>query len=470
MLAVRARSPVRASGARPASRPMPPSLPGSPLHTDVRPRASARARSRGSCATAPTPRPACGWCWPAGSCPSGWRCRCCGWPCAIRSTTCACWPTPCSSARSARSRARSRRCWARAAQRRRAAAAAARCRPRPAGRAVLGAGLPGAGRGRAAGLLARPGAVATRAEVLRRHERQPAHGAAGRAGAAAARPRRRGPGRCWRRPSAAGLPIEVVGPYLAEVEYLERRPRRRPPAGGRCSPARPACGPGWPPSWSAGRERRQAAAAAAPAQGADIGLLLEGTYPFVSGGVSSWVHEIITGLPELTFGIVFIGSSPEDYKPIRYKLPPNLVHVETHYLAEQPTPRRMGSSRQEGSRASSSWPSCTTSSASRARDISRGPARGGGQDRDRRRHRLARLPLQRRDLAPDLRLATTSFCTSPSFVDYFWTVRTMHGPLFKMAEIAARGAAVQGAALGVDRVRRLPGLAAAAAAAAAPSS
>ena len=43
----------------------------------------------------------------------------------------------------------------------------------------------------------------------------------------------------------------------------------------------------------------------------DVGLLLEGTYPYVSGGVSSWVHEIISGLPELTFGAIFLGASPE---------------------------------------------------------------------------------------------------------------------------------------------------------------
>ena len=32
---------------------------------------------------------------------------------------------------------------------------------------------------------------------------------------------------------------------------------------------------------------------------ADVCLLVEGTYPFVSGGVSSWVHDIILGHPEL---------------------------------------------------------------------------------------------------------------------------------------------------------------------------
>ena len=32
---------------------------------------------------------------------------------------------------------------------------------------------------------------------------------------------------------------------------------------------------------------------------ADVGLLLEGTYPYVSGGVSSWVHQIINGFPRV---------------------------------------------------------------------------------------------------------------------------------------------------------------------------
>jgi hypothetical protein len=45
-------------------------------------------------------------------------------------------------------------------------------------------------------------------------------------------------------------------------------------------------------------------------QSADIGLLLEGTYPYVSGGVSSWVNQIIKGFPEYTFALCFVGQSP----------------------------------------------------------------------------------------------------------------------------------------------------------------
>jgi len=67
---------------------------------------------------------------------------------------------------------------------------------------------------------------------------------------------------------------------------------------------------------------------------ADVGLLLEGTYPYVSGGVSSWVHQIINGFPDLTFAICFLGSRKQDYGAMKFQLPSNVVHIEEHYLYE----------------------------------------------------------------------------------------------------------------------------------------
>jgi glycosyltransferase involved in cell wall biosynthesis len=64
----------------------------------------------------------------------------------------------------------------------------------------------------------------------------------------------------------------------------------------------------------------------------DIMIYAEGTYPYIRGGVSSWIHQIITNLSQYKFGICFIGSRKEDYETIRYELPDNLVHLETHYM------------------------------------------------------------------------------------------------------------------------------------------
>ena len=38
----------------------------------------------------------------------------------------------------------------------------------------------------------------------------------------------------------------------------------------------------------------------------DVCLILEGTYPYVAGGVSSWVHSLIRGLNEFTFSLLLI--------------------------------------------------------------------------------------------------------------------------------------------------------------------
>ncbi len=64
----------------------------------------------------------------------------------------------------------------------------------------------------------------------------------------------------------------------------------------------------------------------------DITLLLEGTYPYIRGGVSSWVHQLIHAFPEYTFALVFIGGHPDDYGEMCYELPKHVVHLETHFV------------------------------------------------------------------------------------------------------------------------------------------
>ena len=65
---------------------------------------------------------------------------------------------------------------------------------------------------------------------------------------------------------------------------------------------------------------------------ADVCLLLEGTYPYVRGGVSTWVKQLIEGMQDLSFSIIFLGASPDDYDKPAYEIPDNVVHIEIHYL------------------------------------------------------------------------------------------------------------------------------------------
>ncbi len=66
---------------------------------------------------------------------------------------------------------------------------------------------------------------------------------------------------------------------------------------------------------------------------ADVCYVLEGTYPYVPGGVSSWVHTLIQSMPELTFHVLHLSPQPNFYPlGLRYELPENVVGVDEVYL------------------------------------------------------------------------------------------------------------------------------------------
>ncbi|OGG96300.1 MAG: hypothetical protein A2527_02305 [Candidatus Lambdaproteobacteria bacterium RIFOXYD2_FULL_50_16] len=66
----------------------------------------------------------------------------------------------------------------------------------------------------------------------------------------------------------------------------------------------------------------------------DIALVLEGTYPYVAGGVSGWCHELIKEQPDLTFSLICL--TPRGMKLVpKYEIPENvveIVHVELQKL------------------------------------------------------------------------------------------------------------------------------------------
>ena len=59
----------------------------------------------------------------------------------------------------------------------------------------------------------------------------------------------------------------------------------------------------------------------------DVLLFLEGTYPYVAGGVSSWVHAIVAGMPDLTFGLLYLGASSSEKRVMKFELPPNVAYI-----------------------------------------------------------------------------------------------------------------------------------------------
>jgi polysaccharide biosynthesis protein PelF len=189
----------------------------------------------------------------------------------------------------------------------------------------------------------------------------------------------------------------------------------------------------------------------APKPEADVCLLLEGTYPFVRGGVSSWVHQLITGMPELTFSLVFLGGRRRDYAKPKYELPQNVVHLETHYL-------------EDGLRHAAPRPTHPSQQLARESEQLHDylKARAGGATASKsameRLEQAVDAALVRMERPGGLKLehflcsevAWQHICTAhqasdpdASFVDYFWTLRLLHAPLFQLAAIAAQAPAAR---------------------------
>ena len=63
-----------------------------------------------------------------------------------------------------------------------------------------------------------------------------------------------------------------------------------------------------------------------------ICLVLEGCYPFVRGGVSTWMHQYINEMPEHEFVLWVIGAKAEDRDKFVYELPANVVEVQQVFL------------------------------------------------------------------------------------------------------------------------------------------
>jgi glycosyltransferase involved in cell wall biosynthesis len=73
---------------------------------------------------------------------------------------------------------------------------------------------------------------------------------------------------------------------------------------------------------------------------ADVCLILEGTYPYVRGGVSSWVHALIEGLPDLTFSLLALSPTRTTQQDRKYPLPPNVRAFAEVFLHELTVPKR----------------------------------------------------------------------------------------------------------------------------------
>jgi len=165
----------------------------------------------------------------------------------------------------------------------------------------------------------------------------------------------------------------------------------------------------------------------------DIMLFSEGTYPYVKGGVSSWILQLMKGLPEFTFGVCFVGAQEimdGEKLEISYEFPPNLKHLEVHYLfdsEDNKSPKRREGSKKGFEAVAKLYDSF------KAKDKSI-PSM------------LQNIEFYTQDVTFEdflhsqrawnfINNVYMKNCPDIPFVDYFWTLRNIHKPIWILAQI-----------------------------------
>lgn len=62
-----------------------------------------------------------------------------------------------------------------------------------------------------------------------------------------------------------------------------------------------------------------------------VGLILEGTYPYITGGVSSWAQSLMSQMHDVDFTVIHIAATPQK-QDMMYKLPANVREFYCFYL------------------------------------------------------------------------------------------------------------------------------------------
>jgi glycosyltransferase involved in cell wall biosynthesis len=170
--------------------------------------------------------------------------------------------------------------------------------------------------------------------------------------------------------------------------------------------------------------------AARAASYADVALLLEGTYPYVAGGVSSWVDQVLAAHSERRFTLLHIGPYPGAYRAPVYTLPKNVVGMTEIFC-------RGGDTGEPRRRVPAAAPRRARTPRSRVLEALRRIHLDDVVD-DQLLADLAAGDLKVSDLlhgAAAFQLCRELYAqvgAGASFMDFFWHFRAMHVPLLRV--------------------------------------
>lgn len=63
-----------------------------------------------------------------------------------------------------------------------------------------------------------------------------------------------------------------------------------------------------------------------------IGIIAEGSYPYIFGGVSNWLQQLIENMPDINFKILSIMPNQSDLPDYKYTIPKNVLAIDTVFM------------------------------------------------------------------------------------------------------------------------------------------
>lgn len=161
----------------------------------------------------------------------------------------------------------------------------------------------------------------------------------------------------------------------------------------------------------------------------DVCLILEGTYPYVAGGVSSWVNDLMKELPDTTFSVVYLGVQHAKEKKMYYTLPANVydfleIDIFDYSLEPRRGLRKRGEDFQVIETFLQGMYEADTSQFDRLLEIVNGQG-------DRRRLSIYDLAYSWESWKI-LERAYLRQAKEHSFIDFFWTWRALYLPFFNL--------------------------------------
>ncbi|MFN3430191.1 MAG: GT4 family glycosyltransferase PelF, partial [Candidatus Sericytochromatia bacterium] len=168
---------------------------------------------------------------------------------------------------------------------------------------------------------------------------------------------------------------------------------------------------------------------------ADVCFVVEGSYPYVTGGVASWVHQLVTNMPEVRFALLTLLPDEQSSRVDKYEVPANVVARQDVFLfgeAQDPGLRREAPRALiEGLEALHAAP-----------QTGRCPYFKTVEAAWRASRQTSATMMTARSSWRLLQRLYESRERRVSFLDYFWTWRAIHGPMFRLFDVDLPDAAV----------------------------